>query len=424
MSAAPTPYARQANFTSFEQSNPTTPKPGSSLDGEFNAVLASLNTTITRLSEIQREDGRLRNGIVDPDCLSSDVLTLIGSDINPRGDWTTATVYSVRDLVSEGGISYIAVVEHVAGTFATDLAAGKWQGLSSSAEAVDIPFAPTGGLTSTDVQNALTELAGITDNRQTLNANLTALSGLTLAANKLPYATGAGALALADLTSKGRELLALATVAAMRTFLELGSAALAATGTTNGTVPTIGAGDKLAAALLPEVTAAMLAGTLDLSSKTLTLPTAAKQVRQVVNTQTGAVATGSTVIPFDDTIPQNTEGDQYMSLAITPASAASTLKIEVVFNYACSALAQIVVALFQDSTAGALAAMTGGRIEAAGVQDQVVFTHYMPAGTTSATTFKVRAGPSTVTLTFNGSAGARRFGGVMASSITITEYAA
>lgn len=31
-------------------------------------------------------------------------------------------------------------------------------------------------------------------------------------------------------------------------------------------------------------------------------------VLQVVNTHSGAVATGTTVIPNDDTLPQNTEG--------------------------------------------------------------------------------------------------------------------
>lgn len=171
------------------------------------------------------------------------------------------------------------------------------------------------------------------------------------------------------------------------------------------------------------VAAGDLAATLDLSSKTLTLPAGATKIRQVVNTQTGAVATGSTTIPFDDTIPQNTEGDQYMTLSITPTSATSKLRIDVVFNCAASALAQVVVALFQDSTANALAAITASRIEAAGVQTTTTLTHYMTAGTTSATTFKVRAGPSSGTLTFNGSGGVRRFGGVTVSSMTITEIA-
>lgn len=170
------------------------------------------------------------------------------------------------------------------------------------------------------------------------------------------------------------------------------------------------------------ITAAMLENPLDLSSKTLTLPAANRsRIVQIVNTQTGAVATGSTTIPFDDTIPQNNEGDEYMTLAVTPISATNKLKIDVTFNCAVSALAQVCVALFQDSTANALAAMTPSRIEAAGVQTSCTFSHYMTAGTTSATTFKVRAGPSSGTLTFNGSAGSRRWGGVLASSITITE---
>ena len=44
---------------------------------------------------------------------------------------------------------------------------------------------------------------------------------------------------------------------------------------------------------------------------------------QTVSYQTGAVATGTTIIPFDDTIPQITEGNEFMTLAITPRSATS-----------------------------------------------------------------------------------------------------
>jgi hypothetical protein len=57
--------------------------------------------------------------------------------------------------------------------------------------------------------------------------------------------------------------------------------------------------------------------------------------------------------------------------------------------------------------------------------DNWEFTHYMAAGTTSATTFKVRIGAVTSgTITFNGIGSARKLGGVLASSITITEIKA
>lgn len=144
-------------------------------------------------------------------------------------------------------------------------------------------------------------------------------------------------------------------------------------------------------------------------------------VRQVVSVISSGVATGATVIPFDDSIPQITEGDQYMTLAITPSSATSALIIDVVVNAANNTIgAPLAVCLFQDATANALAAVwqsvptTNGGV-------CVPLRYTMLAGTTSATTFRVRAGSNTGTTTFNGLGGGRLFGGVMASSIVITE---
>lgn len=143
-------------------------------------------------------------------------------------------------------------------------------------------------------------------------------------------------------------------------------------------------------------------------------------VQQVVSTITGAVATGTTAIPQDDTIPQNTEGDQYMSLAITPKSATSKLRILVVVNGVASAGNSIIAALFQDTTASALAA---GKTALGGnaLVSQIKFEYEMTSGTTSATTFKVRAGGSSGTFTFNGESSARILGGALASSILIEE---
>jgi hypothetical protein len=48
---------------------------------------------------------------------------------------------------------------------------------------------------------------------------------------------------------------------------------------------------------------------------------------QVVSMASSVVATGTTIMPLDDTTPQNTEGNQYMTLDITPKSATNKLVV-------------------------------------------------------------------------------------------------
>lgn len=146
------------------------------------------------------------------------------------------------------------------------------------------------------------------------------------------------------------------------------------------------------------------------------------KIAQIVSTQTGAVATGTTTIPLDDTIPQNTEGDEYMTLAITPTLTTNKLRIDVTAVLSSTAATQVATALFQDSTASAIASSLFYNF-VNGASTTVTFSHVMDAGTTSTTTFKVRAGAGAAnTLTFNGLGGARYYGGTLASSIRITEY--
>ena len=148
------------------------------------------------------------------------------------------------------------------------------------------------------------------------------------------------------------------------------------------------------------------------------------QVVQVVNVMDSAVTTATTVHVLDDTVPQNTEGVEFMTLAVTPTNASNLLKIDVVVGAVADsgADAHFIAALFQDSTANALAAVSNYNGSGASRCCNMMFVHYMAAGTTSSTTFKVRAaGHNAGTMTLNGRVGARLFGGVMASSITITE---
>jgi len=147
------------------------------------------------------------------------------------------------------------------------------------------------------------------------------------------------------------------------------------------------------------------------------------EVVQVVSTAVVTSSTGSTALPYDDSIPQKTEGDEYMTLAVTPKSATNTLIIDVTIHLSNAVNGDVAAALFQDTTAGALASgLTIGA--AAGLLNPIHFTHTMVAGTVSATTFKVRGGSTSGTTTFNGVGGARKHGGVLVSSIKITEIQA
>ena len=152
-----------------------------------------------------------------------------------------------------------------------------------------------------------------------------------------------------------------------------------------------------------------------------------ERIAQIVSTQTGAVATGTTVIPDDDTIPVITEGDEYMTLAITPLSASHRLIIEVILHaaHATAGNNAITVALFRDAVTDALAVASFDAPTSADREAPISLRHIMTAPSTSAITFRVRAGLGiSGTLTFNGEAGGRLFGGVIASSIVITEIGA
>lgn len=151
-------------------------------------------------------------------------------------------------------------------------------------------------------------------------------------------------------------------------------------------------------------------------------------VVQVVNTNyTSYASLGSTVIPQDDSKPQNTEGNAISSLdtAITPSSSSNKLLITAVCYLSNSSNAiPSCLALFQDSTADALATslFLGSQVSSI----CVVLKWYMTAGTTSATTFKLRAGGASGTYHINGTSdgGARLYGGTLVSSLTIEEIKA
>lgn len=147
-------------------------------------------------------------------------------------------------------------------------------------------------------------------------------------------------------------------------------------------------------------------------------------VLQVLTSQSVTYVTGTgSAIPIDDTIPQSTEGDQYFSITITPGNASNRLLIEAALNLAASNVnAWFTLALFQDSGTGAIAASTQFLPTSGGIV-AATLRFIMAAGTTSATTFKLRAGVQSgdTPAYMNGNSSGRFLGGVMVSGMSVTE---
>jgi hypothetical protein len=128
-------------------------------------------------------------------------------------------------------------------------------------------------------------------------------------------------------------------------------------------------------------------------------------------------------IPDDDTIPQNTEGTEIISLAMTPKFASSIIRAhfhapEVFITPFVTGVA----AIFVDATINAIGSQATWGDNTGNRMDFNVIAHYAP-GSISPVTFKVRIGPgSGGVLYMNGTSVSRTLGGSQAAVLILEEF--
>lgn len=288
-------YTRYRRYAQAQSDSPNTVLNGADFDVDYDRIKVVCDALVAALAQVRRDDGQVANTTIGVDQLKTEVISLL-SGVTPRGNWVTSTAYAQLDLVRNSNVLYFALTAHTSGTFATDLAAGKWMAISAATGGANVSNVPAGNIAATDVQAAINELD---TEKQPLDATLTAIAGLTMAADKIIYGTGTDAVALATLTAAARTVLDDTTVAAM--LATLGGLPLAG-GTMTGTL----------------VLAAAPTGSLDAATKAYVDAAVATKASPVRQTVLGGPVSGTTGLP-------NAFPGTSASLSLTTTGVSSTV---------------------------------------------------------------------------------------------------
>lgn len=180
------------SYTGFQQEQQDNPFPGTQLDADLARLVQSADATIDALKDVRRADGALKNGIVTNESLSTDVT--IG--VQAATDWATGTAYAVNNTVYHDDALYRCLVAHTSGTFATDLAADKWEAIADFSElTTDAAASASAAATSATTASNKADAAASSATTASTKADEAAASATTASTKASEASTSATAAA-------------------------------------------------------------------------------------------------------------------------------------------------------------------------------------------------------------------------------------
>ncbi len=123
-------YARVGDFTDDEANGKggRSSQDSAQLDAEFDAIKAVLDEATTLFDVLLRSDNKLADGLIESNAVSSTFINYLAGVVNAdatwvhMGAWAAATEYSLHNIVSYSGDSYICTAAHTS--------PGAWDGVN------------------------------------------------------------------------------------------------------------------------------------------------------------------------------------------------------------------------------------------------------------------------------------------------------
>lgn len=143
-------------------------------------------------------------------------------------------------------------------------------------------------------------------------------------------------------------------------------------------------------------------------------------IQHVAVHQTKVLEDTAVNTPFDDTLPLAAEGEDFVSIPITPQSMLNWFDIELDYNVSIDVAGVITVALYEHNSGSAVLAAQSTTIVTANDIVQLRLRHFCRPHYVGCT-YRFRAAGSAGDITLNGVDGARKLGGAMKGYATVRE---
>jgi len=181
MSQAPD-YTPITSFADDEsnQASGRAPVRTQKLDDEFANIEASLNTINANLQKVQRDDGKLKDLIVEPYALSEQTRALLSAKGAFRGTWQPNTYYKFGEFLQYNGFAYVAQFDHLSSPAFNQ---ALWLGISGDGSAsISAAEASASALSAINAANAA-GISATTATEQATSATASALTASTASNN-------------------------------------------------------------------------------------------------------------------------------------------------------------------------------------------------------------------------------------------------